>query len=251
MTAVRSRTRRRLGAIAVASTWGLASAHGLAAQEPADTAEVGQDSAVVVPASGDSAMQARLDSARRMERARRNAVARSLRPGDRVRVRARGRTFDGQFLRLAEGHLFLRRPDDGGAEDGQAGPGDAPAEEGRPAPARPAAPLRDDSAAGSAVQQIPIDAMQALWIRLGHTGTGAVWGGIAGTVGGAVGGYFINDALCSDAEDCIFDGAEAAVAFGIGGGVAGIGFGALVGRGVKGWHQWFPEEETDGVHDPR
>lgn len=238
MTAVPSRARRRLATAALASVWWLASAAGLAGQEPADTADAGPDSAVVVPASGDSAMQARLDSARRTERARRNAVARSLRPGDRVRVRARGRTFDGQFLRLAEGHLFLRWV------SGAAGPGAADDVAGDRAgadrQARPGPPVPDDSLPPREVRQIPVDAMEALWIRLGRTGTGALWGGVLGTVGGAVGGYFINEALCDEAEDCIFDSADAAVVFGIGGGLAGSGFGALIGRGLKEWRQWFP-----------
>lgn len=246
MTAVPSRVRRRLATAVLATAWWLASAAGLAAQEPADTAGAAPDSAVVVPASGDSSMQARLDSARRMERARRNAVARSLRPGDRVRVRARGRTFDGQFLRLAEGHVFLRR---GGAGPGAAGDGAAD-RTGADRPARPVSPLPDDSLPGQEVQQIPVDAMEALWIRLGRTGTGALWGGILGTVGGAVGGYFINEALCNEAEDCIFDSADAAVVFGIGGGLAGTGFGALIGRGLKEWRQWFPPPGSEDAEEP-
>jgi hypothetical protein len=78
-----------------------------------------------------------------------------------------------------------------------------------------------------------------------------------GTVGGAVGGYFINEALCNEAEDCIFDSADAAVVFGIGGGLAGTGFGALIGRGLKEWRQWFPppggeqaEGSRRGEHGP-
>lgn len=243
MTGIPSRAGRRLATAAVAGMTAIAwpAVPGLAAQEPADTAGAGADSSVVVPTSGDSAMQTRLDSARRMERARRNAVVRSLRPGDRVRLRAQGRTFDGRFLRLARGHLFLRRGD---GPDGRRAAEEPPepADEERQ-PARPAPPLRGDSVAPPGVQPIPVDAMEALWIRLGRTGTGALWGGVLGTVGGAMGGYFINEALCSEAEDCIFDGAEAAVVFGIGGGLAGVGFGALIGRGFKEWRQWFPEEE--------
>lgn len=238
MTAVPSRARRRLATAALACAGWLASVPGLSAQEPADTADAAPDSAVVVPASGDSTMQARLDSARRMERARRNAVGRSLRPGDRVRVQARGRTFDGQFLRLAEGHLFLRR---GGGGDGPGAADDGAADRaGAERPDRPAPPIPDDTLPANEVQQIPVDAMEALWIRLGRTGTGALWGGILGTVGGAVGGYFMNEALCNEAEDCIFDSADAAVVFGIGGGLAGTGFGALIGRSLKSWRQWFP-----------
>lgn len=227
MRGVLSRRARTLAAsLALAAAW--TGAGELPAQEPADSA--GADSAAVVPASGDSALQARLDSARRTERARRNAVVRSLRPGDRIRVRAEGRVFEGQFLRLARAHLFLRQGD-GGADEAGAGAGEA------------------DSAAAPAVRRIPVDAMQALWIRLGHPGTGALWGGILGTVGGAVGGYFINEALCNEAEDCIFDSADAAVVFGIGGGLAGTGFGSLIGRGVRDWRQWFPEEEGRSAHD--
>lgn len=228
MRAAPARPVRRTGALAAASAWLLAAAAvpawpavgGLAAQEPADSSATA-DSAVVVPASGDSALQTRLDSARRSERARRNAVIRSLRPGDSLRVRAGGRTVDGRFLRLSDGHLFLRR-------------GDGPGEEGVAA--------RADSTLPPGVEPIPVDAMEALWIRLGRADAGALWGGIVGTLGGAVGGYFINEALCADAEDCIFDSGESAVVFGIGGGLAGVGFGALIGRSVKEWRQWFPEE---------
>lgn len=244
MTALPLRTSARLATAALTGAGWLASAAGLVAQEPADTADAGPDSAVVVPASEDSAMKARLDSARRMERARRNAVARSLRPGDRVRVRARGRTFDGQYLRLAEGHLFLRKGE-GGAGPSAAADGAAD-RAGADRPPRPGPPVPDDSLPGQEVQQIPVDAMEALWIRLGRTGTGALWGGILGTVGGAVGGYFINEALCNEAEDCIFDSADAAVVFGIGGGLAGTGFGALLGRGLKEWRQWFPPPDAAG-----
>lgn len=248
MTAVPSSARRRLATAALASTWWLASVPALGAQEPADTADAAPDTAVIVPASGDSAMQARLDSARRTERARRDAVARSLRPGDRVRVQARGRIFDGQFLRLAEGHLFLRRGG-GGAGPGAADDGAAD-RAGDDRPARPAPPLPDDSLPGREVRQIPVDAMEALWIRLGRTGTGALWGGVMGTVGGAVGGYFINEALCDEAEDCIFDSADAAVVFGIGGGLAGMGFGALIGRSLKEWRQWFPPPWSVSAEGP-
>lgn len=206
----RPRTVARAAAAAVLS-W--AAAGELPAQEPADTARA--DSAVVVPPSGDSTLRARLDSARRAERGRRNAAVRALRPGDRVRVRARGRALEGQFLRLAEGHLFLRR----GGEDGPETPADAP---------------------GFAVQQIPVDAMQALWVRVGNAGAGALWGGILGSVGGAVGGYFINEALCRGARDCIFDSADAAVVFGLAGGLTGMGAGALIGRGFREWHRSFP-----------
>lgn len=245
MTAVPSGARRRLATAALASTWWLASPAGLSGQEPADTADAAPDSTVVVPASGDSAMQARLDSARRMERARRNAVARSLRPGDRVRVEARGRTFDGQFLRLADGHLFLRRG--GGGAGDEAADGDARGADAGDRAAPPGPPTPEDSAAGGEVRRIPVDAMEALWIRLGRTGTGALWGGVMGTVGGAVGGYFVNEALCSEAEDCIFESADAAVVFGIGGGLAGMGFGALIGRSLKEWRQWFPPPRSVGA----
>ena len=232
------RTRPLAAAAALAAAW--AGADELPGQEPADSTRA--DSAAVVPAAGDSALQARLDSARRMERARRNAVVRSLRPGDRVRVRAEGRVVEGEFLRLAQAHLFLRQGD-AGADEAEARAGGGGAMEDRPPRERAGVAVPPDSAAAPTVRRIPVDAMQALWIRLGHPGTGALWGGILGTVGGAVGGYFINEALCNDAEDCIFDSADAAVVFGIGGGLAGTGFGSLIGRGVKEWRQWFPEEE--------
>lgn len=247
------RRARRPAAVAAASAWSLAAAvaaaawpagGGLAGQEPADTAEADR-APVVVPATGDSAMQARLDSARRMERARRNAVVRSLRPGDRIRVLAGGGTVEGEFLRLAEGHLFLRRGER---------PADEEAAEGAPAarrngdlPARADGHPRGDSIAVPEMRQVPVDAMEALWIRLGRTGAGALWGGILGAVGGGVGGYLINEALCAEAEDCIFDGTEAAVVFGLGGGLAGMGFGALIGRGFESWRQWFPEEGSAEV----
>lgn len=233
----------------------------LRAQAPAagDTAEA--DTAGMAAIS-DSAVAARMDSARRAERQKRNAAVRSLLPGDRIRVQLGRHLLEGDLLNLVDGELVMRtswRLPEGLGEEAEA-PGDtaaagaagdtaagaeAPAAGGGRAPLPPGEP-GDPLAAGAdtlppRAVRVPVDAMERLWVKVGSTDRGAAWGALAGGVLGAVGGYVIDRASCDRQEgDCIFDGFTAGAVTGLGGALAGAGLGALVGKAFPRWRLWFP-----------
>ena len=87
--------------------------------------------------------------------------------------------------------------------------------------------------------RVPVDRLEALWVRKRATRKGAFIGAITGGAVGVGFGLFIGEVLCNDA-DCEANtlGAAALVgAFGAGAGAAG---GALIGYLVQGWSAVWP-----------
>lgn len=247
------------GAPAAALALALALAGGAAAQEPAagDTAAPRDSAGMAVIA--DSAIQARMDSARRAERQKRNAAVRSLIPGDRIRVQLGRHVLLGDLLNLVDGELVMRtsqrlppglgregRPDTAAAGEADRRPGGVPAADtgrGRRPPLPPDSAIfapGADTLPARAVR-VPVDAMERLWVRVGSSDRGAAWGALVGGAAAAVAGYLIDRSSCDRQEgDCIFAGFDAAAVTGIGGALAGAGLGALVGRAFPRWRLWFP-----------
>lgn len=227
-----------------------------AAQEPAPADTAARDSAGVA-AIADSAIEARMDSARRAERQKRNAAVRSLLPGDRIRVQLGQRVLDGELLNLVGGELVIRTSrrlppglgreagPDSAAGQGEGAPGGAPPDEDTVAAAPPPPPgdslLAGPDTVPARAVRVPVDAMERLWVKVGSTDRGAAWGAVLGGALGALGGYLADTASCDEQEgDCIFDGFDAAAITGVGGVLAGAAAGALVGKAFPRWRLWFP-----------
>lgn len=139
-------------------------------------------------------------------RARRSAVLRSLRPGQSVRLGlAGGERVEGDVLRLADDGLVLDRAAAGGGRD--------------PRP-------------------IPPEAMERLWTRSSSWGRGALVGGAAGAVPGAIFGHELGQFACAEtSDDCGLEGALLGGALlGAGGALLGAGVGALIPH----WSLRFP-----------
>ena len=257
----------RAGAAASAALLLSVATGALDAQEPAAGDTAVRDSAGMATIA-DSAVAARMDSARRAERQKRNAAVRSLLPGDRIRVRLGRHVLEGDLLNLVDGELVVRTswrlppglgeeagpppdtaaagesPPGGGTEADSAaggaraaGAGDRP-----PPPGAPEDPLAaDHDTVPPRAVRVPVDAMERLWVKVGSSDRGAAVGAVAGGVLGAVGGYLIDTASCDRQEgDCIFDGFQAGAVTGLGGALAGAGLGALVGKAFPRWRLWFP-----------
>lgn len=142
--------------------------------------------------------------------ARRSAVLRSLRPGQRVRVGLPGAArVEGDVLRL-QGDTLLFRP------DGRAGA----------------------SRGGDGFRPVSPEALERLWTRTRSVGRGALIGGAAGALPGAVFGHELGEFACAETgEDCGLEGALLGGAiFGAGGALLGAGVGALIPR----WSLKFP-----------
>ncbi len=233
------------------------------AQEPAPADTAPRDSAGMA-AIADSAIRARMDSARRAERQKRNAAVRSLRPGDRIRIQLGQHVLDGDLLNLVDGDLVLRTrgrlppglgreagPDTAGRGDSAAS-ADSAADVRRPAagaadsvPGRMLPPADSLAAGGDSLParavRVPVDAMERLWVKVGSSDRGAFWGALAGGLGGAVAGYLADTASCDRQEgDCIYDGFDAAAVTGVGGALTGAALGVLVGKAFPRWRVWFP-----------
>jgi len=210
-------------------------------------------------AISDSALGSQMDSVRRAERQKRNAAIRSLRPGDRIRVRLGRDVLQGDLLNLADGELVLRTGqtlprglDEREAGDPAATEGDSvrttrtaatdsPGEGTRPADVGddPFAPTGDTLPARAV--RVPVDAMDRMWVEVGSSGRGAVLGAITGGALGALGGYLADTASCDRQEgSCIYSGFDAAAVTGLGGALAGAALGALVGKAFPRWRVWFP-----------
>ena len=134
----------------------------------------------------------------------RESSVRALEAGQRVRVRAADAlSIEGVFLGLEGQDMLLSTT--------RAGPG----------------------------RRVPVDRLEALWVRKRATRKGAFIGAITGGAVGVGFGLFIGEVLCNDA-DCEAGtlGAAALVgAFGAGAGAAG---GALIGYLVQGWSAVWP-----------
>ena len=88
-------------------------------------------------------------------------------------------------------------------------------------------------------QRVPIDRLEALWVRKRATRKGALIGAITGGAVGIGFGLFIGEVLCNnpDCEAGTFEAAALVGAFGAGAGAAG---GALIGFLVRGWSAIWP-----------
>lgn len=233
------------------------------AQEPAPADTASRDSAGMA-AIADSAIRARMDSARRAERQKRNAAVRSLRPGDRIRIQLGQHVLEGDLLNRVDAELVLRTrarlppglgheagSDTAGGTDRAAASdsaadvrapaaGDADSVPGRALPPVDSLAAGRDTLSARAVR-VPVDAMERLWVKVGSSDRGAFWGALVGALGGAVVGYLADTASCDRQEgDCIYDGYDAAAITGVGGALTGAALGGLVGKAFPRWRVWFP-----------
>lgn len=134
-------------------------------------------------------------------RAELEAVLRRLETGERLRIQLlSGRTRDGRLAEVVPSGIVV-------ASDG-----------------------------GSAVSTHEIE---RLWSRGNHAGIGALVGGGAGLLTGAVFGAHLGDFACADipSEDCTL---ELALALGGIGAAGGAGLGALVGLLIPRWDRRWP-----------
>lgn len=88
-------------------------------------------------------------------------------------------------------------------------------------------------------QHVPVDRLEALWVRKRATRKGAKIGAIAGGVLGVGFGILIGEVLCND-EDCQSPTVEPALGLGALGAIAGAGTGALIGYLVRSWSPVWP-----------
>lgn len=89
-------------------------------------------------------------------------------------------------------------------------------------------------------RDVPLEQVEALWIRTRGTGTGARTGAILGGLGLATFGFIVGNGLCDDTAGCGSDTAYLAGAGGVLGALAGAGIGALIGHNVHAWDQRYP-----------
>ncbi len=88
-------------------------------------------------------------------------------------------------------------------------------------------------------QRVPIDRLEALWVRERATEKGFKIGAIAGGVLGVGFGILIGEVLCNN-EDCDSGTVEPALGLGLLGTAAGASIGALIGSLVSGWSPVWP-----------
>ena len=81
-------------------------------------------------------------------------------------------------------------------------------------------------------RRVPVDRLEALWVRKRATRKGAKIGAITGGVLGVGFGIIIGEVLCND-EDCEADTVKAALGLGALGAIAGAIPGALIGYLVQ------------------
>lgn len=85
---------------------------------------------------------------------------------------------------------------------------------------------------------VPAEAIERLWVKGNSVGTGALIGGIAGALGGALVVAQLADFACAETdEEC---GLEGALLGGLLFGAAGAGVGAGVGLLIPSWKLRFP-----------
>lgn len=87
--------------------------------------------------------------------------------------------------------------------------------------------------------RVPVDRLEALWVRKRATRKGAKIGAITGGVLGVGFGIIIGEVLCNDA-DCEANTLGAAALVGAYGAGAGAAGGALIGYLVQGWSAVWP-----------
>ena len=89
------------------------------------------------------------------------------------------------------------------------------------------------------VYRVPVDRIEALWVRRPATGRGALLGAMAGTVIGGGLGVIAGEVLCGD-EGCSWSTLEAVGLLGAAGGVLGLAGGALIGSSASIWRLAWP-----------
>ena len=89
------------------------------------------------------------------------------------------------------------------------------------------------------VYRVPVDRIEALWVRRPATGRGALLGAMAGTVIGGVLGVLAGEVLCDDGG-CSWSTLEAVGLLGASGAVLGLAGGALIGSSTSMWRLAWP-----------
>ncbi len=134
----------------------------------------------------------------------RESSVNALEVGQRVRVRAADAlSIEGVFLGLEGQDMLLRT---------------TPAEQAR---------------------RVPVDRLEALWVRKRATGKGAEIGAFVGGVLGVVFGVLLSEVICNN-EDCEGDTLGAALGLGAFGAIHGAVLGALIGSLVRSWSPVWP-----------
>lgn len=91
------------------------------------------------------------------------------------------------------------------------------------------------------VRDVPLEQVEALWIRTRGTGTGARWGALIGGLGLGGFGLFLGNGLCEAASGCGSDASFLGLGGAIVGALAGAGVGGLIGGSVNAWDQRYPK----------
>lgn len=89
------------------------------------------------------------------------------------------------------------------------------------------------------VYRVPVDRIEALWVRRRATGRGALLGAMAGTVIGGGLGVLAGEVLCDDGG-CSWSTLEAVGLLGASGAVLGLAGGALIGSSTSMWRLAWP-----------
>ena len=85
--------------------------------------------------------------------------------------------------------------------------------------------------------ELPVAALDSLWVQGNSAKKGAIIGGISLAAAGAVFGIFVNGVACQpDGDPC----PEAIPVLGLAGGAAGALLGALIGSAIPRWHLRVP-----------
>lgn len=89
--------------------------------------------------------------------------------------------------------------------------------------------------------RVPLEQVEALWIRRRHTGSGARMGAIIGGVGLGALGLFVGNGLCDAASGCGSDTAFLGLTGAIVGSLGGAAAGGIIGSTMNGWDQRYPK----------
>jgi hypothetical protein len=89
-------------------------------------------------------------------------------------------------------------------------------------------------------RDIPLEQVEALWIRTRGGGTGARWGALIGGVGLGAFGLFLGNGLCEAASGCGSDAAFLGLGGAILGSLSGAGIGGMIGHNVNAWDLRYP-----------
>jgi hypothetical protein len=89
--------------------------------------------------------------------------------------------------------------------------------------------------------RVPLEQVEALWVRRRSSGSGARTGAIIGGVGLGAFGLFLGNGLCDAASGCGSDAALLGLTGAVLGTLGGAAIGGLIGHNVHAWDMRYPK----------